>query len=103
MEEKSCRKNETYLRLNRFKLPDVIYVKDTQGRKIVTNKADWTSASGGKTMEDVLGKSDFDTYPAEMAASDFGLMIRTSWTQRRRFINREEPGRDTQRQSELAV
>src|SRR5258706_15240468 len=47
-------------------LPDRIYVKDLQGRKTISNIADW-HASGGKRMEDVIGKSDFDTYPAEFA------------------------------------
>ena len=48
-------------------LPDLIYVKDIEGRKIVSNTADW-QASGGKRMEDVIGKTDFDTYPAELAS-----------------------------------
>ena len=47
-------------------LPDRIYVKDIQGRKMISNTADW-QASGGKRMEDVIGKTDFDTYPAELA------------------------------------
>lgn len=47
-------------------LPDRIYVKDTQGRKTVSNQADML-ASGGKTMQDVIGRSDFDMYPVELA------------------------------------
>src|SRR5690348_10915784 len=47
-------------------LPDRIYVKDLEGRKTISNRADW-QASGGKRAEDVIGRSDFDTYPAEMA------------------------------------
>ena len=62
-------------------LPDRIYAKDTQGRKIISNVADW-QASGGKRMEDVLGKTDFDTYPAELAArfwaDDKMVLIRAS-------------------------
>ena len=75
-------------------IPDYIYVKDIQGRKIISNVADWQGA-GGKTMADVLGKSDFDAYPPELAAKywaddksvfDTGVSI----------INCEEPGRDSQ-------
>ena len=75
-------------------LPDRIYIKDIQGRKIISNVADWQGSSG-KTMEDVLGKSDFDTYSPELAAKfwaddkfvlDSGIPI----------ISREEPGLDNQ-------
>jgi diguanylate cyclase (GGDEF)-like protein/PAS domain S-box-containing protein len=75
-------------------LPDRIYVKDTQGRKIISNVADWQGA-GGKIVEDVLGKSDFDTYLPELATKfwaddksvlDSGIPI----------ISREEPGLDSQ-------
>ena len=75
-------------------LPDRIYVKDMQGRKIISNAADWRGASGN-AMEDVLGKSDFDMYPPELAAQfwaddksvlDSGIPI----------ISREEPGLDSQ-------
>lgn len=75
-------------------IPDRIYVKDSQGRKTISNTADW-QGSGVKSMEEVIGKTDFDSYPAELAAKfwaddkavlDSGLPI----------INREEPGLDTQ-------
>ena len=75
-------------------LPDVIYVKDMQGRKILSNIADW-QRSGGKTIEDVLGKSDFDTYPPELAArywADDKSVIDTGVP----IINQEEPGLDPQ-------
>ena len=38
-------------------LPDRIYVKDTQGRKTISNQADML-ASGAKTMQAIIGKSD---------------------------------------------
>ncbi|MBK8420871.1 PAS domain-containing protein [Candidatus Villigracilis saccharophilus] len=75
-------------------IPDRIYVKDMQGRKSISNIADW-QASRGKNMEDVLGKSDFDLYPPELAEKfwaddksvlDSGIAV----------INREEPGLDGQ-------
>ena len=76
-------------------LPDRVYVKDTLGRKTLSNIADW-QASGGKAMEDVIGKTDLDTYPPELAeqyqALDTGV-IDTGIP----VINREEPGLDPQR------
>ncbi|HVM71324.1 MAG TPA: PAS domain S-box protein, partial [Anaerolineales bacterium] len=47
-------------------LPDVVYAMDLQGRKTLSNRADW-QASGGKTMEDVIGKTDLELYPPELA------------------------------------
>ncbi len=75
-------------------LPDLIYVKDTQGRKLITNLADW-QASGGKKMEDVVGKSDFDLYPPDLAQGYWAVdkAIIESGTP---TINFEEPGLDSQ-------
>jgi diguanylate cyclase (GGDEF)-like protein/PAS domain S-box-containing protein len=73
-------------------LPDLIYVKDIQGRKIISNLADW-QAAGGKAIEDVIGKTDFDVYPAELAArfwADDKAVIDTGVS----IIDREEPARD---------
>ncbi len=73
-------------------LPDLIYVKDMQGRKIISNKADW-QASGGKAIEDVIGKTDFEVYPVELAArfwADDKAILDTGVP----IIDREEPGRD---------
>ncbi len=92
--EEKVAQDRTLLRTLIDNLPDRIYVKDVDGRKIISNVADWQGA-GGKTMEDVLGKSDFDTYPPELAAKywdddksvlDLGMSI----------LSREEPGLDGQ-------
>ncbi|MCX6138792.1 MAG: PAS domain S-box protein, partial [Ignavibacteriales bacterium] len=48
-------------------LPEPIYVKDMQGRKILANLAE-AQYSGKNTVEEVLGKTDADLYPAEVAA-----------------------------------
>lgn len=75
-------------------IPDRIYVKDMQGRKTLSNLAD-TRASGGKTAEDVLGKSDLDLYPPELAAqyrADDETVIKTGQP----VLNREEIGRDNE-------
>ncbi len=65
--EERLAQDRTLLRTLINNLPDRIYVKDTLGRKMISNIADW-QASGGKSMEDVLGKTDFDTYPPDLAA-----------------------------------
>ena len=75
-------------------LPDRIYVKDSQGRKILSNMADW-QASGGKTEKDIIGKTDFDTYPTELA-EDYWALDRTVIDSGISNINREEPGLDSQ-------
>jgi PAS domain S-box-containing protein len=75
-------------------LPDRIYVKDVQGYKIISNSADWL-ASGAKSMEDVIGKTDREVYPPELAEDYCALdeMVIDSGIS---IINREEPGLDSQ-------
>ncbi|MBV5350074.1 PAS domain-containing protein, partial [bacterium] len=51
--------------------------------------------SGGKTMEDVTGKTDFDTYPPELAAR-FWADDKSVLNSGIPIISREEPGRDSQ-------
>jgi PAS domain S-box-containing protein len=75
-------------------LPDLVYVKDSQSRKIISNMADW-QASGGKTEKDVIGKTDFDTYPTELA-EDYWAIDRTVIDSGISNINREEHGLDSQ-------
>jgi two-component system, sensor histidine kinase and response regulator len=73
-------------------LPDRVYAMDVQGHKTLSNVADW-QASGGKTMEDVIGKTDLDTYPPELAKEYWALdkaVIDTGTP----VLNREEPGLD---------
>jgi PAS domain S-box-containing protein len=43
-------------------LPDTIYVKDAEGRKIIANTAD-VIAIGFKTEGDVIGKTDLELFP----------------------------------------
>jgi diguanylate cyclase (GGDEF)-like protein/PAS domain S-box-containing protein len=73
-------------------LPDRIYVKDTQGRKIISNSADWRGA-GVNTMEGVLGKSDFDIYPPELAEK-FWADDKSILDSGIPLISHEEPGLD---------
>jgi two-component system sensor histidine kinase/response regulator len=46
-------------------IPDIIFVKDTQGLYVVGNQA--LSRLLGKPLDHILGKSDFDIFPSEVA------------------------------------
>ena len=50
-------------------LPDAIYVKDTNLRKILVNKADLNNF--GRTEEEVLGKTDYELLPPEIAEKTY--------------------------------
>ncbi|MFB9843226.1 PAS domain-containing sensor histidine kinase [Mucilaginibacter ginsenosidivorans] len=46
-------------------LPDTIYVKDAEGRKIIANKAD-VACIGLNSEADVIGKNDIELFPGEI-------------------------------------
>ena len=75
-------------------LPDRIYVMDIQGRKILSNIADW-QASGGKRMEDVIGKTDLETYPPELAEK-YMVITKSVIDSGKPIFNHGEPGLDSQ-------
>jgi PAS domain S-box-containing protein len=47
-------------------IPDAIYVKDLEYRKVLANKADCQNC-GLEKEKDIIGKTDFDVFPAELA------------------------------------
>ncbi|HLX70329.1 MAG TPA: PAS domain-containing protein [Verrucomicrobiae bacterium] len=47
-------------------LPDGIYAKDINGRKIMANPADAKNC-GRQSVDEILGKTDFDLFPKELA------------------------------------
>src|SRR5262249_46590021 len=47
-------------------LPDYIYVKDTESRMLLSNTGH-LKALGAETLEEVVGKTDFDFFPREQA------------------------------------
>ncbi|MEO8887034.1 MAG: PAS domain S-box protein [Mucilaginibacter sp.] len=51
-------------------LPDVIFVKDAEGRKIIANRAD-VSAMGATSEAEVIGKTDIELYPNEIGLRGF--------------------------------
>lgn len=73
-------------------LPDLIYVKDVQGRFLLANLA-VASVMGAKTPAELLGKNDFDFHPKELATlyhEDEQAVIRSG----RPLQAREEECRD---------
>jgi len=70
-------------------LPDRIYAKDSEGRFIICNEA-MIHRMGKTSMAELVGKSDFDLLPAEMAQrfhADEQAIIQSGIP----MINREEP------------
>jgi len=70
-------------------LPDLIYIKDAQGRFTACN---WAVAEcmGARTSDELIGKTDFDFYPEELASvyyADEQKIIRTGQP----LINKDEP------------
>ena len=53
-------------------MPDRIYAKDLQGRFVLANHA-VANLMGKRTPEEMLGKTDFDFYPEELAAEYFAV------------------------------
>jgi len=69
-------------------LPDYIFIKDTASRFVVNNRAH-LELLGYTTQEEVLGKTDFDIFPRELAEqyyADEQMLIRTGQP----LIDREE-------------
>lgn len=70
-------------------MPDLIYVKDMESRFVIGNLA-VARLMGAETPDELIGKTDFDFYPQELAAkyyADEQEIIRSGQP----LINREEP------------
>ncbi|HUT23145.1 MAG TPA: GAF domain-containing protein [Sumerlaeia bacterium] len=65
--ETALREERNLLRTLIDSLPDYIYVKDSKSRFILNNQAH-LRVLRAKTQEEILGKTDFDIFPSELAA-----------------------------------
>ena len=63
--EEEIQRERILLRTLIDNLPDTIYVKDTEGRKIIANKAD-VACIGRNSEADVVGKTDIELFPGEI-------------------------------------
>ena len=74
-------------------VPDCIYVKDAQGRFLAANLAT-ARIMGAAVPGDLLGKTDFDFYPPEVAKqyrADEEELLRSG----KPLINKDEPRRES--------
>jgi two-component system, sensor histidine kinase and response regulator len=75
-------------------MPDPIYVKDSEGRFLVANP-EVARVMGIRSPEELLGKTDFDFYPADLAQrylNDETAIMQSGQP----LINREEPSPTTE-------
>jgi len=69
----SIQASDTLLNANKIlrtvieNIPDGIYMKDMEGRKVIANKADVENC-GFHSEDELIGKSDFDVFPEEIAS-----------------------------------
>jgi PAS domain S-box-containing protein len=90
--EKAQVEEQNLLRTIIDNIPDRIYALDPQGRKSISNLADW-KACGAKNMEDVIGKTDFDIYPVDLA-TEFWTLSKVVMDSGVPVFNHEERGLD---------
>ena len=64
--EETLKRERNLFRVLIDNLPDAIYVKDAECRKTIANVADVRNM-GRKSEAEVIGKTDFDFYPADIA------------------------------------
>jgi PAS domain S-box-containing protein len=90
--EEALAQDRNLLRTLIDSLPDCVYVKDTQSRFLAANLA-VARLMGAATVNDILGKSDADFYPPEIAAeyrADEEELLRSGQP----LVNKNEPHRD---------
>lgn len=63
--EEEMKRNQILLRTLIDNLPDTIYVKDKEGRKIVANESDW-KLMGYNSEAEVIGKTDLELFNPEI-------------------------------------
>ncbi len=86
--EEALAKEHNLLRTLIDNLPDSVYVKDREGRKILTNRSD-LDFIGAKSESDVIGKTDAEVYPKYLA-DQYGRDDHSVLRNGRLVINREE-------------
>ena len=92
--EQRLTEERNLLRVLIHHLPDRVYIKDIQGRRLLSNPADWQAAGAGR-LEDVLGKTVFELYPPELAAK-YALDDKEVLETGQPFVNREQPSVDSE-------
>ncbi|MBD3421432.1 MAG: SpoIIE family protein phosphatase [Chitinivibrionales bacterium] len=73
-------------------MPDYIFIKDAESRFVINNKAH-IHLLGAQEQRDLIGRTDMDIFPGQLAAryfSDEQVVLQTG----KSIINREEPTKD---------
>ena len=70
LSEEILRQERLTLRTLIDHIPDTIYVKDAEGRKIIANPAD-LEVIGIDTESEIIGKTDLETFPGEVGQRGF--------------------------------
>jgi PAS domain S-box-containing protein len=86
--EEAFAREHSLLRILVDNVPDLIYAKDTEGRKLLANMAD-ARFMGLRNPDEAIGKTDFDFYPHEQAAQFHADDMRVIQSGKP-VINREE-------------
>jgi two-component system, sensor histidine kinase and response regulator len=92
--ERALEEERRLLRLLIDNMPDYIYVKDERSRFVIVNR-EVAKLVGASRPEELLGKTDFDYFPKDIATAFFEdeqAVIRSG----KPLINREEPSIDAQ-------
>ncbi len=89
--EEALAREHTLLRTLIDNLPDLVFVKDTESRLMLVNQA--SLERGQQTVDELIGKTDFDLHPPELAAqyyADDQAVIQSGQP----ILDREEPNID---------
>jgi PAS domain S-box-containing protein len=87
--EKTLREERNMLRTLIDNLPDLVYVKDIDGRFLIAN-TETASSMGATTPGELMGKTDFDFYPPEIAR-EYNTDERAVIESGKPLINKDEP------------
>ena len=85
--EEDIQRERILLRTLIDNLPDTIYVKDAEARKIIANKAD-VECIGCQSEADVIGKTDIELFPGDIGERGYAFDMEV--LSGKALINREE-------------
>lgn len=99
--EQALREERNMLRILIDNVPDFIYVKDGESKFVICNRA-VAEFMGAAAPENIVGKTDSDFYPPELAAK-YGADERRIMATGKPLINVEEPGLDREKRRRILL